>query len=712
MANEIPLDILVRLDKSINDIQKFREKTESSLKSIQKSAEAISFVEVGRAAISAGQKIVAALEDVIKASLESEKAIKQLEASLRVTGSATQENVARFTALASEIETLTGISDEAVLGQIAYVKALGATNNQTEKIIRTATELSAALGGDLASRTQELANTFSGVIPKALGKAIPELLKLSQAQLQSGAAVDIIAHKYNGFAKELSGSSSVQVELLAQRFGNLKEAIGDNITQSSLFKNSLQFLNDSLLKLTEGAKNISLKSTVQEVVPLLANASAIVYKTNSYALDAVKSFFGWKKPLKESEETLYNHGKILKDTAGTVAKVTAETEKGGLGTNAIKTNIDEMASKAKALHEQLKDVGLSPKEALVRERNERFKIIDDAVSHGIISEKAAVIERLKIEKDFREKSLQLRVKETKDFLALNLFDEKGKIQLPDSSIQGVALGVGVASQAAKGVEGARGILKTGATVGGTALFGPEAGQVIGQITELLSQSPEQLKASLESFFQAIPVLIENIIENIPLIMQTFAEQTPIIIDKIISDLPRILQAQIENVPKLFAAMAAEAPKIAISLANKMPEVAVEFAVNLIKSIPSIVKEFVNQIKGQLGGLLGSSEGGGNGLIGGAKAFLTGGLSKVFKFADGGIVPSGFPNDSAPALLTSGEIVLNKDGVDNMISAFNSLANRRPTESNGSQNISINLQVGEKQLADVLLQLNRNGFRTV
>lgn len=700
MANEIPLDILVRLDKSINDIQKFREKTESSLKSIQKSAEAISFVEIGKTAVEAGKLIVEALKDVIHSALESEKAINQLRSTLKLTGSETEENVKLFTELATEIENITGISDEAVLGQISYVKALGATNTQTEKIIRAATDLKAVLGGDLQSNIDILIKTFSGEVPRSISRVLPELHKFSTAQLQSGAAVDFLANKYKGFQSELSKTSGVQIEILKQKFDDLKETIGGLVTNSSLFKSAIEGVKNVTTNIDEGIKEIPKHSTefkdeMLKVVPIVGNIYHFLNKG--------------KIEIEREASAAGSVNEFVKEIYKNAVKV---EEKGGLGLEKAKKNIEEIAAKAKALHEQLKNVGLTPQSALDRERAERIKIIDDARKHDKISAQEAADERIKIEKDFQEKSLQLRIKKTKDFLALNLLDEKGNVQLPTSDIQGAALGVGAASQAAKGVEGARGILKTGATIGGTALFGPEAGQVIGQITELLSQSPEQLKASLESFFQAIPVLIENIIENIPLIMQTFAEQTPIIIDKIISDLPRILQAQIENVPKLFAAMAAEAPKIAISLANKMPEVAVEFAVNLIKSIPSIVKEFVNQIKGQLGGLLGSNEGGGNGLIGGAKAFLTGGLSKVFKFADGGIVPSGFPNDSAPALLTSGEIVLNKDGVDNMISAFNSLANRRPTESNGSQNISINLQVGEKQLADVLLQLNRNGFRTV
>jgi hypothetical protein len=68
-----------------------------------------------------------------------------------------------------------------------------------------------------------------------------------------------------------------------------------------------------------------------------------------------------------------------------------------------------------------------------------------------------------------------------------------------------------------------------------------------------------------------------------------------------------------------------------------------------------------------------------------------------------MVPAGYPNDSFPAKLTSGEAILPTDTVAKLESF---LANG----GGAGQNVTVNLVVGEEQLAKVMLNLNRQGFR--
>jgi len=92
-----------------------------------------------------------------------------------------------------------------------------------------------------------------------------------------------------------------------------------------------------------------------------------------------------------------------------------------------------------------------------------------------------------------------------------------------------------------------------------------------------------------------------------------------------------------------------------------------------------------------GGLVGGGDEGG------------GFLSKLNPFAEGGVVPAGFPNDTFPAGLTSGETVLTPDQLKKILSGR--------SESAGEQNLTILLQIGEQELSRVILNLNRQGFRT-
>lgn len=100
--------------------------------------------------------------------------------------------------------------------------------------------------------------------------------------------------------------------------------------------------------------------------------------------------------------------------------------------------------------------------------------------------------------------------------------------------------------------------------------------------------------------------------------------------------------------------------------------------------------------------------------------VSGGLEKLNNivsgnYATGGTVPGGFPNDSFNANLTSGEMVIPRSDVDRL-SAFLDSAERakseRPqTSSSGSQGpINVILKVGERELAKILLDLNRAGYR--
>ena len=83
--------------------------------------------------------------------------------------------------------------------------------------------------------------------------------------------------------------------------------------------------------------------------------------------------------------------------------------------------------------------------------------------------------------------------------------------------------------------------------------------------------------------------------------------------------------------------------------------------NLLKQLASqaLQKFLMVALTGGAGGVFGSIAGGFFGKGGGLFGKLTGALFGGAKMAQGGIVPRGFPNDSYPALLTSGEMVVPK-----------------------------------------------------
>lgn len=115
-----------------------------------------------------------------------------------------------------------------------------------------------------------------------------------------------------------------------------------------------------------------------------------------------------------------------------------------------------------------------------------------------------------------------------------------------------------------------------------------------------------------------------------------------------------------------------------------------------------------------GGLIGGIVGGGVGSIAGA----VGGL-----FAKGGIVPDGFPNDTFPARLTSGEFVIDRSTTADLQEFLTSQSNQNASNATiesllaqlvglmrSDQKISTTVEFRDDVLADIILNLSRNNAR--
>lgn len=142
---------------------------------------------------------------------------------------------------------------------------------------------------------------------------------------------------------------------------------------------------------------------------------------------------------------------------------------------------------------------------------------------------------------------------------------------------------------------------------------------------------------------------------------------------------------------------------------------IDGAGEFVKVIAEKVKDALSGLAGSIGGAFGGGGGGGGGPIGAVKGVLK-------KFATGGIVDGGAPFiDRVPALLTPGEFVIDRSQnkqlqqfLDNQEASqdVSSLLDSIKGLAGGNQNLTVNLMIGEDQLANAILNLNRRGFRTV
>jgi len=308
-----------------------------------------------------------------------------------------------------------------------------------------------------------------------------------------------------------------------------------------------------------------------------------------------------------------------------------------------------------------------------------------------------------------------------------------------------ALGVGVFKEVSKGATGASELLSKGLSLAIESVL-PGLGQIAGELFNIFSQGPEKVRQFITDFFNAIPALISNLILGIAAglgqILSSLAdlpgqiadtltslfERLPQIIDDIINRLPEIIIKLAEGLGRLVEVLATKMPEVAqrlsTELALRAPFIAAEFVTSLVKEAPRFITELIKSLTDQItsvGGLFGG--GGGGGILGGIGDSISGAIGSIgdiFGFASGGLIQGGPPFiDRIPALVQPGEFITDRSLTSDLQSFLASQKSTTVTEDKAVQQtqastattLVVNLQVGQSQLAQAILDLNRAGFRT-
>lgn len=230
----------------------------------------------GTAAAIAIKKTVDALDDCAEAYRVQANAEKALEIAARNNPYLNDENVYNLRQFASALQGMSEVGDEVSLQVMSQLAATGRTEQEIMRIMQAAADMAAATGQDIGSVAQQLNATFTGNAG-ALARQIGEVKNLTQAELEAGKAVEIIASKYKGSAAELA---DVEVQL-SNAWGDFKENIGrgwQQVTEpvKSFFLGVLNDINEitsktNALEDAEGARANGTNTALQ-IKLLLDNA--------------------------------------------------------------------------------------------------------------------------------------------------------------------------------------------------------------------------------------------------------------------------------------------------------------------------------------------------------------------------------------------------------------------------------------------------------
>lgn len=129
---------------------------------------------------------------------------------------------------ASDMQRVSNYGDEELIPMMANLISLGRTESETMQIMSVAMDMSAGMGISLDSAITQLNATLNGSIGR-LGQQNAELKSLSEEELRSGRAVEILGEKFKGFSSATADTS----KQLQNIKGDFKEALGQFTLPSS-----------------------------------------------------------------------------------------------------------------------------------------------------------------------------------------------------------------------------------------------------------------------------------------------------------------------------------------------------------------------------------------------------------------------------------------------------------------------------------------------
>jgi hypothetical protein len=187
----------------------------------------------------------------IDGAIESDQAVTRLSNSLALAGRFSDTAANSFDVFADRIQRTTVIQDEQVLSLVSLATNYAKTNEQAEKLVQSAIDLSAAnptIG--LEEAVIGLGKSLSGTAGR-LAATVPILKQLTAEQLKNGAAITVVGERYRNAAENEVNSLSGSLTRLRNLFGEFTERLGKSITQSDAFKRAIESLTGVVIRAIE-----------------------------------------------------------------------------------------------------------------------------------------------------------------------------------------------------------------------------------------------------------------------------------------------------------------------------------------------------------------------------------------------------------------------------------------------------------------------------
>lgn len=283
------LDVLVDIRDAVKNLNEFQSQAQKTSKETSSAFEGLKKVAAAATAVFAAKQVVDFFQAGIEAAVAQETAMTALGQSLKLTGEFSEQALDQFAAFADQMEATTTHGDDVILSQLAVAKSFGVTNEEAQKLVEAAVELSAATGKDLQTSVQSLGATFSGTAGK-LEKTVPALAGLSKEALKAGDAVDVILERFGGSAAAQLETFAGATTQAQNAFGNLQESFGKIVVENAAVIATIQGVRAvfaELQKIVEDNEE-ALSSLVTNGMKVFAVTAGATIEAIGYLVDGFR----------------------------------------------------------------------------------------------------------------------------------------------------------------------------------------------------------------------------------------------------------------------------------------------------------------------------------------------------------------------------------------------------------------------------------------
>lgn len=192
-----------------------------------------------------------------ESAIAEENALKRLANSLALSGQYSQEAVNDLAAFAGEMESLTGVQDDAIAGNLAMLSSLTKLDSEGLKAAqKAALDFSAATGKDLDSATRMIAAGINGNTDafKKMGITINES---SDKATNFKNVVGALSSSFGGAAAGATQTFGGALTHLSNSWGNLTEELAKSITQNPVVIAVMGKMTEIIQQLTGSAASAS-----------------------------------------------------------------------------------------------------------------------------------------------------------------------------------------------------------------------------------------------------------------------------------------------------------------------------------------------------------------------------------------------------------------------------------------------------------------------